>query len=388
MNKSTFRNFRRIAVATALTTAITGASVMAQDSTRDRLSPGNGVDWAGEIHAGPNEYDQSVNRNRYDNEYYGYDTNGAYQPRSVSPTYYRDSRTGRYFRLDDNNRAVFDQSTITPGRSMPQRGQYQSNQFSNNQGQPQYFRGQPQYNQGQPQYFQGQPQYNQGQPQQGQFQYSQRQSNQGQNNQGPLLGVALEDTKQGIRVVDVARNSAAQEAGIQPGDVIVEFNGTASSDLNAGTFTSQVGQMNAGDRLTLVVNRNGQEKELKATLGGQSSNRRYQSAKTPMQGESPAAIKQRLEELRTKVDRLEQKLDEMTEKNSQKENNSKSAAGENQSDQSNAQSDAKKKNKANKANSQSNKKNDAADRNDSPQDQPSKANDGSNESDSNEDSKN
>lgn len=90
----------------------------------------------------------------------------------------------------------------------------------------------------------------------------------------PYIGISGRDLDQataqrnnlveGVYVVSVEEFSAAEKAGIKAGDVIVKADGTdvkTMDELNAVKNTH-----NIGDQMTIVVNRNGEEKELTLTL--------------------------------------------------------------------------------------------------------------------------
>ena len=69
---------------------------------------------------------------------------------------------------------------------------------------------------------------------------------------------------QGAYIQDIAEESGALEAGIEPGDVIVKIDGremTSNTDV-----IGYVGQHRPGDKITVVVNREGKEKTFEVTL--------------------------------------------------------------------------------------------------------------------------
>jgi membrane-associated protease RseP (regulator of RpoE activity) len=90
------------------------------------------------------------------------------------------------------------------------------------------------------------------------------------------LGVSLQDvtpklakkknlkTEEGAYVNDVVRKSPADSAGIQEGDVIVEFNGRQIYD--ADDMVKAVRREEVGAKAKITVMRDGQKKELSATL--------------------------------------------------------------------------------------------------------------------------
>ena len=113
----------------------------------------------------------------------------------------------------------------------------------------------------------------------------------------PWLGVSLQDvtrelakkknlkTDEGAYVSDVVRKSPADSAGIQEGDVIVEFDGRQIDD--ADEVVKAVRKAEVGTKAKIVVMRDGEKKELYATL--KKSPRR-----TPFFGVTPPAIPNRI----------------------------------------------------------------------------------------------
>ncbi len=75
----------------------------------------------------------------------------------------------------------------------------------------------------------------------------------------------------GQRIGTVLPNLPAAEAGIRPGDIITGINGTRIEDES--TFTLLLRQNDPGDRVTLTVRRNGQEREIEVTLGRRPAER-------------------------------------------------------------------------------------------------------------------
>ena len=82
------------------------------------------------------------------------------------------------------------------------------------------------------------------------------------------LGIDYQGLPTGVVVRRVALNSPAQQAGIQVGDIITQFNGKpirTASDLTRELYFAQPNQ-----RITLTVQREGQQVRLPVTLGAQS----------------------------------------------------------------------------------------------------------------------
>ena len=69
----------------------------------------------------------------------------------------------------------------------------------------------------------------------------------------------------GVLVAQVQPDSAASQAGIKPGDIILSFNGTAVDDPNS--FRNRVASTPPGTEVTLTILRDGREQQVRATLG-------------------------------------------------------------------------------------------------------------------------
>ena len=76
------------------------------------------------------------------------------------------------------------------------------------------------------------------------------------------------DETQGALVSQILNGSAAEEAGLEVGDIIVEVNGEAVD--SAGELRNAIGLQRAGDEVRLTVIREGKERKIKALLGGQT----------------------------------------------------------------------------------------------------------------------
>lgn len=79
----------------------------------------------------------------------------------------------------------------------------------------------------------------------------------------------------GVFVMDVAKGSAAEEAGVQKGDFITKVNGTA---VTTGTqMVEKIAALRPGDKITITYQHNGAEKTAAATLKGETGT--YDSVK-------------------------------------------------------------------------------------------------------------
>jgi putative serine protease PepD len=99
------------------------------------------------------------------------------------------------------------------------------------------------------------------------------------------VGVSLDPTVSGG--AGIAKNSSASasspivpgspaaKAGLQAGDVITAVNGTPVASVNQ--FVATIANYAPGDTVTLTVNRSGQNKQIKVTLGAQPASATSQS---------------------------------------------------------------------------------------------------------------
>jgi S1-C subfamily serine protease len=104
---------------------------------------------------------------------------------------------------------------------------------------------------------------------------------------GPI-GVAVEDLtpdiasslglkrSQGVVVARVAPGSAADRAGLQPGDVVTAINGAPIS--SSAELRNQVGLSHVGDTLTLSTIRNGEAGTAKVTIDAERSSEHQPAA--------------------------------------------------------------------------------------------------------------
>lgn len=85
------------------------------------------------------------------------------------------------------------------------------------------------------------------------------------NGQSPYIGVIGEPDATNAKIGEVAEGSPAEEAGIQPGDVIVAFNGKAVQDFRA--LAVLVRETAPGDQVKVKVDRDGKLLEFDLTIG-------------------------------------------------------------------------------------------------------------------------
>lgn len=81
----------------------------------------------------------------------------------------------------------------------------------------------------------------------------------------PFLGINMENTESGVRILKVVEDSPAEKAGLRAGDVIETINGT--SIANTDDLVTQIAQMEIGDAVSIGYSREGQNRTANATLG-------------------------------------------------------------------------------------------------------------------------
>ena len=91
----------------------------------------------------------------------------------------------------------------------------------------------------------------------------------------------------GVFVMDVAKGSAAEEAGVQKGDFITKING---AEVSSGTeMVGKIAALRPGDKISITFNHNGAEKNATATLKGTSG--AYASVKEQVIEQLGASLK-------------------------------------------------------------------------------------------------
>jgi C-terminal processing protease CtpA/Prc len=165
----------------------------------------------------------------------------------------------------------------------PRQAQYQDDygrDYSNQRRRNQNEHGQ-QYNQEEQNYDRTWRGYNQGQTVQRRQQqgmdsrqnaygregnWSNQQDRQRERNHG-LLGIDMDDQRGAVVVRDVWSGSPAEQAGLRRGDEIISINDTDVEDQN--DVIQELKNHQPGDRLSLTISRNGEERTVRARLASQ-----------------------------------------------------------------------------------------------------------------------
>ena len=87
---------------------------------------------------------------------------------------------------------------------------------------------------------------------------------------------------QGVLVYSTVAGSPAQQAGIQPGDVLYKVDSTILESMEQ--LTEYLSDHKAGDKLTFLIDRNGQSLEVTVTLGDQGKVEKEQQAQKQSSG--------------------------------------------------------------------------------------------------------
>lgn len=82
---------------------------------------------------------------------------------------------------------------------------------------------------------------------------------------GAYLGVVIEDQENGLLVTYIRAGSPADDAGLMIDDVILKFNGKPLEDRI--DLLNQIRALKVGDKITLLILREGQEEKVRVTLG-------------------------------------------------------------------------------------------------------------------------
>jgi len=85
---------------------------------------------------------------------------------------------------------------------------------------------------------------------------------------GTVLGVALEDEEDLLKVKEVTEGSGAEEAGLKAGDIIVSLDGEEMEDRKA--VAELLGEKKVGDRIPVGITRDGEAMELEIELSGRT----------------------------------------------------------------------------------------------------------------------
>ena len=85
---------------------------------------------------------------------------------------------------------------------------------------------------------------------------------------GTVLGVALEDDEDQLKVKEVTEGSGAEEGGLQAGDVIISLDGVEMEDRKA--VADLLGEKQVGDRIPVGIERDGEAMELEIELAGRT----------------------------------------------------------------------------------------------------------------------
>ena len=79
------------------------------------------------------------------------------------------------------------------------------------------------------------------------------------------LGIQIKLVDGKVRVAAIIDESPAAKAGLKEGDIIEKIGDTVPTDLKM--FVDEVGKQKPGEKVTLIVTRDGKETKITATMG-------------------------------------------------------------------------------------------------------------------------
>ena len=89
-----------------------------------------------------------------------------------------------------------------------------------------------------------------------------------QNPNDVQLGIVIENADTGIRILDTVEGTKAAASGVEEGDIISAVNGVKVRTMM--DLISQVGKFKAGDIVQLLINRDGERKQIEVELSPRS----------------------------------------------------------------------------------------------------------------------
>ncbi len=96
------------------------------------------------------------------------------------------------------------------------------------------------------------------------------------------FGISNADKITGAVITQVDSHSAAERAGLKAGDIVIRFNGKPVR--NASVLRNRVGLLRIGERVELVVLREGQRKTLVAKVAGEQNLNQFKAEHPRLQG--------------------------------------------------------------------------------------------------------
>ena len=90
-----------------------------------------------------------------------------------------------------------------------------------------------------------------------------------------MLGIAVEQTPEGIRVASVVTGLGAEAAGVEPDDLLLSVGGEPIEDVRA--LITRLAGYQAGDEVVVGISRDGTEQELRVALAPGAARWRFGS---------------------------------------------------------------------------------------------------------------